>query len=183
MATSTTTGRDIDRFVGALAPATGAPLLLDVRVSRRGRAAEVTASPAGDPVGAFRQRIRLAGVSEPDVLDAIVDDLGHGRVGFEVTVDGQRREATLAAVDAGVVRLTITDLATLTVVFEDDDQEPTGQGVAGADDFAILVILAIVMTVGAVGSLIVIVSNTEGECEVEGEGKPPEPDPGGGSRR
>lgn len=180
MATSTT-GRDTDRIVGALVPATGAPLLFELQRSQRGRAAEVALTPIGDPAGAFRQRIRLTGVSEPAILDGLVQDLDNGPIAFEVTADGQRREATLAAVEPGATRLTIADLATLTIIFEDDNDEPTTSGIAGVDDFAIFVIFAIVVTVAAVGGVIVIVSSGEGDCDVEGEGETPQHNPGTGT--
>jgi hypothetical protein len=177
MTTSMTTRRD-DRLVGALAPTTGSPVLFEVRRSRHGHTADVEASPVGDIAGAFRQRVRLTGVSEPAVLASLLAGLDDGPVNFDVSFGGDSHAATLAAVGAAV-RLAIVDLATMTVVLEADD-EPTGSAVAGVDDFAMLVMLAMVMTVAAVGAAIVVTTSTgDGSCDVEGDARPPQQGGGG----
>jgi hypothetical protein len=157
-----------DMVAAAIAGSSGTATLAEVRRTRDGRTAQLKCTPADDPAGAFRQRVRITRVSEPRLLERLANDLSNGAVTLTLTADGPTRQATMQAIGKDTIRLTVDDSDVLIATFAADDEEEDEPPIASAMGVAVAIVL-IVLIVAAVGAVIVIVGALEGDCEVEAE--------------
>ncbi len=157
-----------DMVVAAIAGSSGTATLAEVRRSRDGRTAQLKCTPADDPAGAYRQRVRITRVSEPRLLERLAGDLSNGAVNFTLTSDGQTRQATMQAIGKDTIRLTVDDTDVLIATFAADDEEEEDEPPIASANVAVVIVL-IVLIVAIVGVIIVAVGAAEGDCEVEAE--------------